>query len=247
MSEWARKRFWKQATVASVAGGHAVALDGRPLRTPAKAALVVPSAALARAIAAEWDAVGEVVDPGGMPLTRTANSAIDKVAPERDAVVALLAAYGETDLLCYRADGPADLCRRQTEAWDPWLDWAARHLGAELVVVQGLMPAAQPVHSLSRLSAAVAELDHFRLAAFHDLVALSGSLILALAASEGALSPVEAWRLSRLDEDWQAELWGEDDEAARTAGIRKDAFLQAARFLDLLCESGNVGHSKSLW
>ncbi|SHI57644.1 ATP12 family chaperone protein [Wenxinia saemankumensis] len=232
MSEqsWAPRRFWKEAGVAPREGGHAVLLDGRPVRTPAKAPLVLPTGALAEAIAAEWDAQGERVDPGTMPMTRTANSAIDTVAANRDAVIDLLAEYGATDLLCYRADAPEELAARQAADWDRWLDWADRTHGARLKVATGVLPVAQDARALAALRAPLEGMDAFALAGTHDLVALPGSLVLGLAVAGGALAADEAWRISRIDEDWQAELWGADDEAEAQASARKAALEQAARF-----------------
>lgn len=233
MSAWKAKRFWKEATVEAVAGGFTVRLDGRPVKTPAKTLLVVPTLALAEAIADEWDAQSGLVKPETMPFTRSANSALDKIVPQFDAVVALLAAYGGTDLLCYRAIGPGSLVARQAAAWDPLLDWSADALGARLVATAGVMHIAQEPASLARLQALVASFSPFRLAAFHDLVAISGSLILALAVTRGRLSAAEAWTLSRIDEAWQIEQWGEDEEATASEAVREADFLQAGRFYAL--------------
>ncbi|WP_238365574.1 ATP12 family chaperone protein [Mesobacterium pallidum] len=234
MSEWKRKRFWTAAEVVPEAEGFAVRLDGRPLRTPAKTALTLPSAALAAAIAAEWDAQEGEVDPGTMPCTRTANSALDKVAVQCAEVADMLADYGGTDLLCYRAETPDELVARQAAAWDPLLDWAARALGAPLNVGRGVMHIAQPETSTARLREIVHEHDPFELAALHDLVAMSGSLVLGLAAARDVAPAQEIWDLSRVDEDWQAEQWGIDEEAAETAAYKRGEFLQAKRFLDLV-------------
>ncbi|MEL6685084.1 MAG: ATP12 family chaperone protein, partial [Pseudomonadota bacterium] len=186
MSDWQPKRFWKLAQAEPCDGGFTVKLDGRPVRTPAKAALVLPTKAMADAIAAEWDAQEEVVDPRTMPVTRGANAAIDKVRTQRDEVIALLAEYGDSDLLCYRAAGPEALIDRQAKAWDPMLDWAAETLGARLFVGEGVMHVAQKPDALDKLTAEVAAFDDFALAAVHDLISLSGSLILALAVTKDA-------------------------------------------------------------
>lgn len=233
MSAWAARRFWTNASVLSVEGGFTIHLDARPVRTPLKAALVVPTRALAEAVAAEWQAQEGRIDPETMPFTRTANSAIDKVAPQMDEVAAMLASYGGSDLLCYRAEGPPDLVSRQAEAWDPILIWALENLGADLLVTEGVMHVEQPPESLSRLQERVAVLTPFQLAAFHDLVAISGSLVLALAVTAGRVTAEDAWRLSRIDEDWQISLWGEDEEAAEVAARKRAAFLQADRFYAL--------------
>lgn len=230
MTEWKQKRFWTEVSVVPAPGGHAVELDGRAVRTPAKAPLVLPTRALAEDVAAEWRAQEGRVDPQTMPATRTANSAIDKVRPQQAEVVAALAAYGAHDLLCYRAATPPELVARQAAGWDPLLDWAARDLGAPLAVTTGVLPVAQDPQVLERLAARVARFGPFALAGFHDLVMLSGSLILALAVTEGRLPAEEAWALSRIDEDWQAELWGSDEEAAAVAEAKRAAFLDAARF-----------------
>lgn len=234
MSEWKRKRFWKAAEVVAEDDGYAVRLDGRPLKTPAKAALSLPSEALARAVAAEWEAQEDEVDPRTMPCTRTANSALDKVAVQQAEVADMLAEYGGTDLLCYRADSPAELVARQAAAWDPMLDWAARDLGAPLRVGQGVMHVPQPSDSTARLRDIVHAHDAFELAALHDLVAMSGSLILALAAARDVAPADEIWQISRIDETWQAEQWGDDEEAAALAAYKRAEFLHAKRFIDLV-------------
>lgn len=234
MTEWKARRFWTQATVAPVDGGYEVRLDGRPLRTPGKLPLVVPSQALALAIAAEWDAQADVIDPGAMPLTRAANSAIERVAPRFDAVADMLADYGGTDLLCYRADHPVELVLRQAEGWNPWLDWARDTLGAPLRVTQGVIPVAQDRAALARLRARLGSLSPWQLTALHDLVTLSGSLVLGLAVLDGRLDAEAAHRLSRLDEEHQAEIWGRDEEADAAAEGRLQALRNAARLLALL-------------
>ncbi len=230
MTGWAARRFWTTASAVPVAGGFTVQLDARPVRTPLKAPLILPTEALASAIASEWQAVEGTVDPGQMPFTRMANSAIDKVAPQFDAVAAMLAEYGGSDLLCYRAMEPAPLVARQAEGWDPVLDWAARSLSAPLHPTAGVMHRVQPAASLAALHGAIRALTPFQLTAFHDLVALSGSLILALAVTRSRLSAEAAWNLSRIDETWQIEEWGEDEEAAETAALKRSDFLQADRF-----------------
>lgn len=232
---WKAKRFWTAATVSPAPGGFAVALDGRPVRTPAKTPLVVPTEAVAQAIAAEWDAQTGLVRPDTMPFTRTANSALDKVAPQFDAVVDNLASYGGTDLLCYRATDPQALIDRQDAGWNPLLDWAADAHDARLRTVPGVIFVAQDAGALARLHGAVAAQSSFQIAAFHDLVAISGSLILALAVTAGRLTADAAFDLSRIDEHWQAELWGIDEDAAVLESLKKQAFTLAARF-HALCD-----------
>jgi chaperone required for assembly of F1-ATPase len=233
MSGWKAKRFWKTATAEACDGGFTVRLDGRAVKTPAKAAFVVPTLAMAEAAAAEWDAQTGAVKPETMPVTRAANSAIDKLGLQFAEVAELLAAYGASDLLCYRATGPEALVARQAAAWDPMLDWSATDFAAPLVVTAGVMHVDQPPETLARLRALIDGLDAFRLAAFHDLVAISGSLILALAVIRGRLSAEAAFGLSRIDEAWQDEIWGVDEEAAALEAARKQAFHEAARFYDL--------------
>lgn len=233
VSGWTARRFWTTVGTVPVAGGFAVELDARPVRTPRKSPLILPTLALAEAVAAEWQAQEGKVRPETMPVTRTANSAIDKVAPQHAAVAEMLAAYGASDLLCYRAEGPDGLVARQAAGWDPLLAWAADTLSAPLQVTTGIVPIGQPAESLAVLARLVHGLDPFRLAAFHDLVAISGSLILALAVSHKRLDATEAWALARIDEDWQISLWGEDEEAAEHAALKREAFLAADRFYGL--------------
>lgn len=230
MTEWKFKRFWADATAGKTDGGWTVTLDGRAVKTPAKAALVVPTQALADAIAAEWNAQEDEVDPRTMPFTRSANAAIDKVRVQRAEVADMLAAYADADLLCYRADSPEALVSRQSEVWDPYLDWAADHLGARLALRTGLMHESQNPDVLATLSRQVHEMDEFALAAFHDLVSLSGSLVLGFAAAEGLRALPEIWAASRLDELWQQEQWGEDEEATEVAEIKKTSFFHAHAF-----------------
>lgn len=234
MSDWAPKRFWKETKADACEGGFTVFLDGRTVKTPAKTAFVVPTLGLAEACAAEWDAQEDKIDPSVMPMTRTVNSALDKVTLQRAEVADMLAAYGDSDLLCYRADHPEALVERQAEAWDPVLAWAADALGAKLEPRTGIIHQGQDETALANLSQAVHALDEFRLAAFHDLVAISGSLILGFATARGHLAPEDAWTLSRIDEDWQAEQWGEDEEAAEHAALKKQAFFDAALFFRLV-------------
>lgn len=233
MNDWAPKRFWTDTAVAETDGGYHVLLDSRSVRTPAKAPLVVPTHAMAGAIAEEWQAQGEKIDPTTMPVTRAANATIDKVIPQFDEVVDHIAAYGGSDLLCYRATTPEGLARKQAESWDPWLVWAANALDAPLRTTAGVMPVAQTPEALARMRGAIAELTPYSVAAVYDLVQLSGSLVLGLAVIRERLAPDEAWRLSRIDEDWQIAEWGEDEEAAEMAETKRRAFVDAARFHQL--------------
>lgn len=233
MSGWAAKRFWKSADVVEDGEGFSVALDGRPVRTPLKKPLKLPSRAFADAVAAEWDAQDETVDPTSMPFTRAANAALDKVASQRQEVCEMLAAYAGTDLLCYRATGPQALCQRQAEGWDKYLDWAGTRFGAPLQVTSGVIPIEQDARSLSRYLEEVGRFSDFELTGFHDLVAISGSLILAFAVAEDELSADEAYQTSRIDELWQIEQWGEDEEASELAERKRFEFLRADRVMRL--------------
>lgn len=243
MTGWVRKRFWTDATVGAVEGGFAVLLDGRPLRTPAKAPMVLPTRALAEIVAAEWAAQQGEIDPRSMPATRAANAAIDHAAADPAALRDHLASYGASDLICYRAEAPSGLVARQAAGWDGWLAWAATSLGAALVTTQGVMFRDQPAEACAALRLRLDRYSPFELTGLSDLVTLSGSLILALAVAEGALAAEEGWRLSRIDEDWQEEQWGIDAEAAERAMLRRAAFLAAADFLTrarLACSDGNL-------
>ena len=234
MSEWAAKRFWKHADLIEADGGWAVTLDGRNVRTPGKHLLVVPSRALGEAIAAEWQAQDEKINPLTMPFTRSANSAIEKVAPQRDGVIAMLAGYAETDLLCYRAEYPESLVSRQTEYWDPLLDWAAHVHGARLLPVMGVIPQQQAEESLAQLRDCVARFDTFELTALHDLITLSGSLVLGLAIAEGHIDANSAWPISELDALFQQEQWGADEDAVAERAVKEAAFLHAETLLHLV-------------
>jgi len=239
MTGWnLRKVFWTGVAVLPEGAGWVIALDARRVRTPAKAALVLPTRGLAERVAAEWAAQRVQVDPRTMPVTRMANAAIDKVCPQRAEVADLLAAYGGSDLLCYRAPGPQALRDRQALAWDPMLDWAATMLGGRLRVGTGVAPVPQDPAALTALAAPVHAADPFQLTALHDLVALSGSLVLALAVAQGRLTPTQGWAASRIDEDWQAELWGQDAEAQDSARRKQADFLLAAQFFTLAARSG---------
>lgn len=233
MTEWKARRFWKKADIRPAGDGWEVVLDDKPVRTPGKKPLILPTEALAHAIAEEWDAQGDIIDPNAMPLTRAANSAIEKVAPQFDEVAAMLGEYGATDLLSYRAEGPDDLVRQQAQGWDPLIDWAATELKAPLRITHGVVPVDQDPATLARLRDEIRALDHFGLTALHDLVTLPGSLVLGLAVIRGRLTPEQAFTLSRIDEDYQRSMWGEDDEAREAAENRRAAIAQAERFWTL--------------
>lgn len=228
------KRFWKEVATVEIDDGYAVELDGRRLKTPARADLVGPNQELAEAIADEWRDCAETVDPRAMPLTGLANAAIDRVAAAKDRFAADLAAYGESDLTCYRADGPDALVAQQAQHWDALIDWARRRYDIVFATATGIMHVAQPEATVKRLAHEVAALDAFRLAGLSPLVTVGGSLIAALAVLEKAMSADTAWEAVSLDDRWQIEQWGADDEAVTTLANRRRDFLAAARFLELL-------------
>jgi chaperone required for assembly of F1-ATPase len=224
------KRFWKDVTVE----GGAILLDGRAVRTPARAPLALPTTALAEAVADEWRAVAEKIDPRAMPLTGFANAATDKVAPNATPFAAGLATYGETDLLCYRAENPPELAARQADIWDPLLDWARARYDIAFVVTAGIVHCAQPPETLTRLSAAIAARTAFELAALSPVVSMGGSLIVALMLAEDTITPDAAFDATHLDELWQAELWGEEWMAADARALRRADFVNSGRMLELL-------------
>jgi chaperone required for assembly of F1-ATPase len=231
------KRFWTQAKAVKVGAGWSVTLDDKPVRVPGGAVLDLPTRALAEAVAGEWQAAGGAV--GGamsyadLPLTRLAGTAQERVAPSREAVVLELARYGQSDLLCYRAEHPVKLVNRQAELWQPWLDWAARVLGARLEVTSGITHVAQPASALAALARAVAAHDAHRLAALGILIPSYGSLVLGLAVADGALEALAAHEIATLDERHQAEDWGWDHEAeTRMARVAEDV-AAAGRYLAL--------------
>jgi chaperone required for assembly of F1-ATPase len=211
------KRFYKTVSVAPVAGGFCVLLDGKPIQTPARARLALPTEALAQAIAAEWDHQGEEVIATAMPLLRLANTVIDGVAANRAPVIAAILRFGENDLLCYRAHQPPDLAARQRESWDPLLDWARQRHGAQMIVAEGLGHVDQTLEALAALREPLEGFDAFTLGGLHVIASITGSLVLALAVADGTISGAHAFELSRIDETYQAEKWGQDAEAAKRA------------------------------
>ena len=228
------KRFWKDVSVEPEGDGWGVRLDSRPVRTPARAPLILPAQELATAVAEEWSSVGEKIDPRAMPLTGLANAVTDRVAHDREAFAAGLARYAEADLACYRAEGPRALVDRQEESWDALLAWARRRYDVDFCTTAGIVHVPQPAATVDRLSHAVAALDPFRLAALSPLVTIGGSLVAALAVLERSLTAEQAWEAVSLDERWQLEQWGSDAEAEAALENRRRDFLAAARFLELL-------------
>jgi chaperone required for assembly of F1-ATPase len=229
------KRFYKDVGIESEPdGSFCVRLDGKPVRTPGQALLAVPNAALAEAIAAEWRAQGEKVDPAAMPLTRLANSVIDGIAGRESAVAEDILNYARSDLLCYRAGSPEGLVAAQAKHWDPILAWAKQDLGAPFLATIGMMPVAQPEASLGAIEKQVSSLDKWRLGALHVMTALLGSALLPLAILKGRLPADAAWAAGHVDEDWQIKQWGEDHEAKGRRKLRLRDYNAAAKMLELL-------------
>ncbi len=208
-------------------------LDGRPVHTPQRARLSLPTQALAEAIAEEWRAQGAKIEPASMPLSRLANSAIDRASVRREEVIEGLVAYGETDLLCYRAQWPQKLIALQAEAWDPLLDWSREALGAELDVVTGVMHTAQPPESIKAMENALRGYDTFALTAMNQIATLTASLVLTLAIARGRLGVEAAWRAAHVDEDWQISQWGEDAVARQRREAQWADMCAATKFLNL--------------
>lgn len=228
------KRFYKLATVTGDAAPFGVALDNRPLRTPSRAALAVPTRALAEAIASEWNGQGEVISPRSMPLSGLVNAAIDRVAPNAIAFADGLAVFAENELLAYRADYPPALVTHQAAHWDPWLDWARTRYDIDFTLVAGIIHRPQPVATLARLQAAYRAVEPMALAALHPVVTISGSAIIGLAVFEGAMNADEAWAIGHLDELWQAEQWGKDPLAEAGHKERQGDLAAAVAMLRLL-------------
>jgi chaperone required for assembly of F1-ATPase len=226
------KRFYKSVTVEETADGFRLLLNGRPVQTPARQPMRLPSRALAEAVAEEWRAQGEEIDPVSMPLTRLVNTVLDGVRATREDVIESILRLGDSDLLSYRAESPAELARRQ-EQWDQILDWAAERHGARLLVTSGIAPIEQPAEAMAALGRAVSSRDDYAVAALHVLASVTGSLVLGLAVLDEALTPVDAFALSRLDEGIQAESWGVDREAEERAERLAAEMEQAARLARL--------------
>jgi chaperone required for assembly of F1-ATPase len=225
------KRFWTDVAIDS---DRVVTLDGKPVRTPGRRPLALPTDALAEAVADEWRAVGTDIDPRAMPLTGLANAATDPIAADRGGFSAGLARYGESDLLCYRAEGPPPLVERQAASWDPLLDWASARYDVHFAVTAGVMHVAQPQATVARLGAAMAAFDAFALAGLSPVVTLTGSLVIALALIEGLIDAGTAWAAAEIDEDWSVEMWGEDWQAAQSRAAKRREFDFGVRFLTLL-------------
>jgi len=228
------KRFYEKVTVGGAPPALSIELDGKPLRTPMKALLEAPTRALAEAMAEEWRAQGANIDPFAMPLTRLANTAIDRVRPRRDEVIAAIRAHGAHDLLCYRMREPVAFAMLQQKTWDPLLEWAEAQVGGSFLIAEGVMPVTQPRETLEGLTRRYGAFGDFQLAALSDLATLSGSAILPLAVATGRLSATRAWEAATLDETWNMRLWGTDREAEARLALREREFAAAARLLELL-------------
>jgi len=228
------RRFYQTAAVTPAERGYGIAIDGKPIKTPGKRDLRVPTAALATAIATEWNAQADEIRSADLKLTQLANAAIDRVPAERAAIVQQIADYAGTDLVCYRATRPPELIARQQAVWQPLVDWALERYAAPLEVTAGIVPIAQSAASLRAFAAAVDHYDDFALAALHLATAACGSLIIALALVEGRLDPDQAFAVSQLDESFQIEKWGEDAEQGQRRQALADDIATGARFLTLL-------------
>jgi chaperone required for assembly of F1-ATPase len=212
--------------------GHRILLDGRPVRTPGKKLLAVPTQPIATRLVAEWDGQGEEIDPAKMPVTRLVNTAVDGVAENFDAVFDEIVRFAGTDMLCYRADSPAGLVERQREGWDPILRWAADNRGARFILIEGVMHQEQPAPAIEAFSEALSSFrDPLALACLHTVTTLTGSALLALALAEGVIDADRAWALAHIDEDWQIEHWGTDEEAFRRRELRRAEMDVAAAVL----------------
>ncbi|MCW2310165.1 ATP12 family chaperone protein [Rhodobium gokarnense] len=228
------KRFYKEAAAVAEGDGHAVVLDGRPIRTPAGSRLVVPHGAIAAAIAAEWAAQETVIDPGKMPLTRLANSALDAVAREADAVRGEIARYAGGDLLIYRAGNPQELVERQNALWNPVIAWAEGRYAGRFTLAEGVMHVDQNAEVLTAIRDSLAPVDPLPLAALHVATTLTGSALLALSVWHGELSGADAWQAAHVDEDWNMQLWGRDEEALERRAHRAAEFEAAVLVIDAL-------------
>jgi chaperone required for assembly of F1-ATPase len=228
------KRFYKEASVAALGGGFTIELDGKPVRTPAKAALLVPSRALADGMAAEWQAQGDKVVASLLPLTSLANAAIDIAGRRRTDLINETVKYAETDLVCYRADHPPALVARQHDAWQPFIDWATSRFDAPLTVTSGVTPVAQPAPSLSALRRAVEHYDDMTLTALQLATTACGSLIVGLALIEGRIDAETAFAVAQLEETFEIEQWGEDAEQTKRRAALQDDIALVGRFVTLL-------------
>ena len=228
------KRIYREVRVAPTGGGWGIWLDARALQTPARQPMVLPRRVLAEAIAAEWDAQTEKIVPATMPLMRLAATTLDRIAAQRGQAIDEIVGYAKTDLVCYRAERPAELAARQNACWQPLVDWVTLRFDAPLVVTTGVVPKAQPEAAIAAIRAAVTALDPFWLTALHSATTACGSIVIGLALVERRLDAEEAWQASQLDETFQIEAWGEDAEAAARRAALKHDIAATCRFMDLL-------------
>ena len=228
------KRLYKEAATGPAEGGYAILLDGKPIMTPGRRRLIVPTRALAEGIASEWREQGESIRPDTMPLMQIAATVLDHLAQHRADVEKAVVRFAETDLVCYRADGPPELVRKQRAVWEPLLDWLAEKHGVRLDVTHGVLPVSQPPEAIQALGAVVRALDDWRLGPLQAAVSAAGSLVVGLALTEGRLDAVHAFAASELDESWSIDHWGEDLEAARRRAVVASDLDAARRFRDLL-------------
>ena len=233
MSEWKQKRFWKNVRVVSSEAGYFVKLDNKILKTPAKRQMLLPTEALAKKVASEWDEQIEEIDPSKMPFTKSSNAALDKVSEQFEEISALLGEYGDTDLLYYRADSPLELQKLQETGWDPIVKWAENTFKVQINCGTGIVYIPQNEKLFSEMQLKISDLSIFELTAFYDMVSITGSLILGLAIINGRLSAEEAYQLSRVDELWQFEQWGEDEEAQVASNLKNAAILHSEEFFSL--------------
>ena len=228
-----RKRFYAQAGGAEADGGFAVTLDGKPIRTPSGRAITIPSQEIALAVAAEWEAQADSIAPLTMPMTRFANSVVEAVVDRVGLVADDVAKYFHTDLLFYRAGHPEALVAREASHWDPVLFWAADELGAHFILAEGIVHVRQPEQAVAAARAALPD-DPWSVAALHVVTTLTGSALLALALRERVLGADQVWAAAHVDEDWNAEQWGQDEEAVDRRAARAVDFRAAARILEVL-------------
>lgn len=229
------KRFYEHVTVAPHEGGFGVLLDGRPVRTPARNLLALPTSAAAEIIAAEFEAQEAEIDPSRMPATRLANTVVDGIAPDPQPVLEDVVRFAASDLVCYRAGSPRELAARQAQEWDPLIDWLRDAHGANFILAEGVVHVAQPREALAVFQSVMQRHgEPFAIGCIHTFASLTGSAIIALALAEGRLAASEAWRLALIDEDWNLQHWGEDEEAATRRSHRLADFTAASRLFDAL-------------
>jgi len=228
------KRFYKSVSLQEQPGGFGLALDERPVKTPLKKALMMPSRGLGDAVAQEWERQEEHIDPNSMMLTKLCNTALDRVGDDRARIIDEIVDYANADLLCYRAEGPVELVARQCKLWDPMLEWASQDLGARFSATAGIVHQSQSEDCLTAFRRFVEGLNDFAMAGYHNAMTMTGSAILAAAAQRRHLPADEVWSLAHVDEDWQIERWGGDEEEAERRTRRHAEFLGIFEFLTLL-------------